>query len=114
MTRLPDPVEANIKQWTRTNSEHTNERAEARGAADDITWGIFGVIGEATGFPFGDVAGLDVVEFGCGTTYFSAWLVRCGTRPIGVDPTPVQLETARRMQTQTGLEFPLLTDAWRL
>ena len=33
----------------------------------------------------GDVAGLDVVELGCGTAYFSAWLARQGARPVGVD-----------------------------
>ena len=37
----------------------------------------------------GDVAGLDVVELGCGTAYFSAWLARSGARPVGVDvPRP--------------------------
>ena len=50
----------------------------------------------------GDVAGLDVVELGCGTAYFSAWLARRGARPVGVDVTPAQLETARRMQRETA------------
>jgi hypothetical protein len=31
----------------------------------------------------GDVAGLDVIELGCGTAYFSAWLARRGARPTG-------------------------------
>ena len=35
-----------------------------------------------------DVAGNDVVELGCGTAYFSAWLARRGARPVGVDVTP--------------------------
>jgi SAM-dependent methyltransferase len=56
----------------------------------------------------GDVSGLDVVELGCGTAYFSAWLARRGARVVGVDPTPAQLETARRMQRETGIEFPLI------
>ena len=55
-----------------------------------------------------DVAGKDVIELGCGTAYFSAWLARRGARPVGVDITPAQLETARQMQRETGLEFPLL------
>jgi len=57
---------------------------------------------------FGDVAGLDAVELGCGTAYCSAWLARMGARVVGVDPTPAQLETARRMQQEFGLEFPLV------
>jgi SAM-dependent methyltransferase len=56
----------------------------------------------------GDVSGLDVVELGCGTAYFSAWLARRGARPVGVDPTPAQLETARALQRETGIEFPLV------
>ncbi len=31
-----------------------------------------------------------------------------GARPVGVDVTPAQLETARRMQAETGLVFPLV------
>ena len=56
----------------------------------------------------GDVAGLDVVELGCGTAYFSAWLAKRGARPVGVDPTPAQLATARMLQQEFGLEFPLI------
>ena len=55
-----------------------------------------------------DVDGKDVVELGCGTAYVSAWLARRGARPVGVDITPAQLETARAMQREFGLEFPLI------
>jgi ubiquinone/menaquinone biosynthesis C-methylase UbiE len=54
------------------------------------------------------VAGLDVVELGCGTAYFSAWLARRGARAVGVDPTPAQLDTARRLQQATGIELELV------
>ena len=56
----------------------------------------------------GDVAGKDVVELGCGTAYVSAWLARRGARATGVDVTEEQLATARRMQAEHGLEFPLI------
>jgi SAM-dependent methyltransferase len=56
----------------------------------------------------GDVNGLDAVELGCGTAYFSAWLARRCARVVGVDPTPAQLATARRLQHETGIEFPLI------
>jgi SAM-dependent methyltransferase len=56
----------------------------------------------------GDVRGLDVVELGCGTAYFSAWLARRGARPTGVDVTPAQLESARRCQDRFGIWFPLI------
>ena len=50
-----------------------------------------------------DVDGKDVVELGCGTAYFGAWLARRGARVVGVDVTPAQLETARRMEEEFGL-----------
>jgi SAM-dependent methyltransferase len=56
----------------------------------------------------GDVSGRDVIELGCGTAYFSAWLARRGARPVGVDLTRAQLDTAHRLQAEHGLDFPLL------
>ncbi len=55
-----------------------------------------------------DVAGLVVIELGCGTAYVSAWLARRGARPVGIDNSQAQLETATRFQRGFGLEFPLL------
>jgi SAM-dependent methyltransferase len=55
-----------------------------------------------------DVAGLDAIELGCGTGYVSAWLARRGARPVGIDNSQAQLETAKRFQHEFGLEFPLL------
>jgi len=110
----PDPAQrsdsssANVAQLTRMNREHTDSRAQEQWAAEEITWGAFGVPDTTLGSPLGEVAGLDIVELGCGTAYFSAWLARRGGRPVGVDPTPAQLETARRMQARGGPQFPLL------
>ena len=69
---------------------------------------MFGVREDAIGSPLGDVSGLDVVELGCGTAYFSAQLAYRGARPVGVDPTPAQLATARRMMEAAGVSFPLV------
>jgi len=51
---------------------------------------------------------LDVIELGCGTAYISAWLARRGARPVGVDTSEAQLATARALQEDFGLEFPLI------
>ena len=55
-----------------------------------------------------DLTGLDAIELGCGTAYVSAWLARRGARVVGIDNSPKQLETARRLQAEHGLDFPLL------
>ena len=105
---LPDSIAGNVAEWTRKNAEYTDARAERSWAPGELTWGVFGVGESAIGSPLGDVSGLDVVELGCGTAYFSAQLAYRGARPVGVDPTPAQLATAHRMQAQGGPVFPLI------
>ena len=105
---LPDSIAGNIADWTRSNEQYTDARAEVAWAPQAITWGVFGVREDEIGSPLGEVAGLDVVELGCGTAYFAAQLAHRGARPVGVDPTPAQLATARRMQEQMDLHFPLV------
>src|SRR5688572_10178703 len=105
---LPDSIAANVASWTKSNEQFTDGQAERAWAPQDLTWGVFGVREDAIGSPLGDVSGLDVIELGCGTAYFSAQLALRGARPVGVDPTPAQLATARRMQERTGPVFPLV------
>src|SRR4029077_16670072 len=38
----------------------------------------------------------------------SAWLSRRGVRVVGIDNSEAQLDTARRLQRQYGLDFPLI------
>jgi SAM-dependent methyltransferase len=100
-------VERNIELWTRTNAEFTDAQARRKWEQEEIGWGLWSVPESELGI-LPHVDGLDVVELGCGTAYFSAWLARGGARVVGVDPTPAQLETARRCQAELGLEFPLV------
>jgi SAM-dependent methyltransferase len=52
-----------------------------------------------------DLAGLDAIELGCGTGYVSAWMARRGARVVGIDNSARQLDTARRLQREHGLDF---------
>ena len=103
----PEYVPHNIEIWTKANLEHTGPEAHGAWSQDDITWGVFAIPDSSVGV-FEDVAELDVVELGCGTAYFSAWLAKRGARPVGVDPTAAQLATAREMQQVFDLHFPLV------
>lgn len=87
---LPDSIAANVAEWSQTNAQFTDAAAERAWAPQPLAWGVFEVREDAIGSPLGDVAGLDVVELGCGTAYFSAQLARLGARPVGVDPTPAR------------------------
>jgi SAM-dependent methyltransferase len=103
----PDYVALNRERWTAANQEFTDAAATRSWGEGEIGWGVFGVSEQDVGV-LGDVSGLDVVELGCGTAYFSAWLARRGARPVGVDITQAQLDTARRCMARAELEFPLI------
>ena len=96
-------VDPNVEAWTRANADYTDARAEAAWAKDEVDWGIWHVP-ESELHALPDVTGKDVVELGCGTGYVGAWLKKLGAaRVVGVDPTPAQLETARRCNERFGL-----------
>jgi SAM-dependent methyltransferase len=99
--------EKNVELWTKQNAEFTDRDARRAWEKEEFSWGIWGVPESEVGV-FGDVSGLDAVELGCGTAYCSARLARMGANVVGVDPTPAQLATARRMQAEFGLDFPLV------
>jgi len=97
----------NREVWTKANAEYTDRRARQAWASEEIDWGMFSGP-EAEIGALGDVRAKDVIELGCGTAYFGAWLAKRDARVTGVDVTPAQLETARRMQEEFDLHFPLI------
>ncbi|MGH7722304.1 MAG: class I SAM-dependent methyltransferase [Candidatus Dormibacteria bacterium] len=106
MTAAPDDhVARNRAYW--------NERAAGyvetgrRNWASEPCWGMFR-IPESEVQILPDVDGLDVIELGCGTAYVGAWLARRGARVVGIDGSDAQLDTARALQAEHGLHFPLL------
>jgi SAM-dependent methyltransferase len=113
LDHVPD-VRTNRELWTTINSLYTDDDAVRAWTSAEVTWGLFR-IPERDVKVLGDVRGLDVVELGCGTAYVSAWLARRGARPVGVDVTAAQLETAARCQERFGPAFPLVqADAERV
>jgi SAM-dependent methyltransferase len=108
LPELPEYAVRNRASWTKSNADYTDRRAPADWAQEEITWGMCRVR-EAHLRMLPNVAGKDVVELGCGTAYVGAWLKRRGARRVvGVDVTPAQLETARRMDEEFGLGLELV------
>jgi SAM-dependent methyltransferase len=106
MSPSEDSVARNVQIWTEDDA-YLIESGRRAWASDKPSWGIWPVPeSEVRALP--EVAGKDVVELGCGTAYWSAWLARRGARVVGVDPTPAQLERARHFQSEFQLEFPLV------
>jgi SAM-dependent methyltransferase len=104
---LPDYVVANRAAWDAYAPDYV-AAGERNWATDDPTWGIWSVPESQVGMLPGDLAGKDAIELGCGTAYVSSWLAQRGARVTGIDNSPAQLETARRLQREHGLDFPLL------
>jgi len=105
--QLPEYVRANRGYWDGLAHQYVDAGQRAWSSAEPY-WGIWGIPESEVGFLPEDVNGLDVIELGCGTAYVSAWLARRGAKPVGIDNSPKQLETARQLQVEHGLEFPLL------
>jgi SAM-dependent methyltransferase len=108
LSDLPDYALKNRDEWTKVNAEYTDARAESRWSRPKIAWGVNDVLeDEVHALP--DFTGKDVIELGCGTGYFGAWLKRDGAaRVVGMDLTPAQLATARRMDEQYGYGLELV------
>ena len=103
---LPEYVQRNRAAWDRWAAGFA-EWAPRAWAQDEPSWGTFSVPDSKIGALPRSVDGMDVIELGCGTAYVSAWLAKRGAKPVGIDNSPQQLKTARRMQEQFAIEFPL-------
>jgi SAM-dependent methyltransferase len=108
MTSRADPddhVARNRAAWNVEAAQYADQGR--RNWSSEPSWGIWG-IPESDAHILPDVAGLDVIELGCGTGYVSAWLARLGARPVGIDMSEKQLATARALQDEHDLHFPLI------
>jgi len=106
-TDLPEHVQRNRAEWDNWAADFA-ERAPGQWAASQITWGELHIPeADIQALP-ASLDGLDVIELGCGTAYVSSWLARRGAKPVGIDNSPKQIETALAMQARFGIEFPLL------
>lgn len=101
-----DYVSRNREAWGEWAAEFVTPGEKAWASAEPY-WGIWQVPEETLNVLPEHLSGLDTIELGCGTGYVSAWLARRGAAPVGVDLTPGQLATARRLQQEHGIDFPL-------
>ncbi len=107
MSDLPEHVARNRASWDASAPEWVAP-ARRDWARDEPWWGIFTVAESALHVLPDDLEGLDTVELGCGTGYVSSWLARRGARCVGIDNSERQLDTARAMQAEFGIDFELV------
>jgi SAM-dependent methyltransferase len=107
MTDLPEHVRRNRAVWDQWAEQYVAP-AERNWAQEEPDWGIWNVPESLLRLFPDDLAGKRAIELGCGTAYVSAWLARRGADVVGIDNSEAQLATARRLQREHGLDFPLL------
>src|SRR5258708_7550977 len=104
---LSSHAAANRRRWDEQSDEyqtrHGGQLAESGGLA-----GGGGQLPESRLRALGEVAGGDVLEFGCGAAQWSIALHQRGARVTGLDNSARQLEHARRLMAGAGVEFPLV------
>ena len=103
---LSEHAQRNRAFWDKTSDAYQERHASFIGRPEP-RWGVW-QIPEAQLQILGDVAGRDVLEFGCGAAQWSILLEQGGARPVGLDNSERQLEHARRLMAEAGVDFPLV------
>ncbi len=103
--RLTGSARANRAFWDGYSAEYQSLHQEA--LSGEPTWGLWRTPDAQLGI-LGDVAGLDVLELGCGGAQFALQLSARGARVTGLDNSEAQLAYARELQARAGLSFPLV------
>jgi SAM-dependent methyltransferase len=101
-----DAIAKNRAAWDGISDTYQAEHGSQL-AAEEVVWGGWSLPERKLGI-LGDVAGKDVLELGCGAAQFSINLARRGARCVGVDLSPRQLEHARRLTSEAGVELTLV------
>lgn len=104
---LPEHVRRNREHWDAMAADWA-DLGHRHWSQPEPSWGVWAIPErELRLFP-DDLAGQDAIELGCGTGYVSAWLARAGAKPVGIDNSAEQLATAKALQQEFGIDFPLL------
>ena len=96
----------NREAWDGRADEYQELHREMLGRTEP-RWGMW-QIPEAELRILGDVAGREVLEYGCGAAQWSILLAKQRARAVGLDNSSRQLEHARTLMAEAGVEFPLV------
>lgn len=105
-------VPANRSWWDREAEGYYAEHGRFLGD-DELTWGPEGLRESAAGL-LGRLAGLDVLEVGCGAAQGARWCVRAGARVAALDLSAGMLARGRRLARGPGGPALVQADAGRL
>jgi SAM-dependent methyltransferase len=100
-----DPERLNRSFWDDDADDYQAEH-ESQLDVDTMGWGVWD-LPEADLKVLGDVAGLDVLEYGCGAAQWAIKLARAGARVTGLDQSRSQLRHAANKVAAAGVPVPL-------
>ncbi len=103
---LTEHARKNRAHWDAESDDYEAHHAAQLERAP-CAWGVWS-IPESELNVLGDVRDRDVLEFGCGAARWSIALSRLGARCVGLDNSARQLEHARRLMAEAGVDFPLV------
>lgn len=104
---LTDHAALNRRVWDAQSDDYQARHGGQLEDSGGTAWGVW-QIPESELRVLGYVAGLDVLELGCGAAQWSIALAVQEARPTGLDNSARQLEHARELMTAAGVEFPLV------
>jgi SAM-dependent methyltransferase len=97
----------NRASWDACADEYQAKHGAQLAESGGLAWGT-AQIPESELQVLGDVAGKDILEFGCGAAQWSIALAHAGARPVALDLSERQLDHARRLMAAANVEFPLV------
>src|ERR1051326_7745820 len=104
---LTEHARKNRAMWEASSVSYEKQHATTLSGEKALAWGMWR-IPEAELHILGEVAGKDVLELGCGAARWSIGLARQGARSVGLDFSSQQLQHARRLMEEAGVDFPLI------
>jgi SAM-dependent methyltransferase len=99
-------VRKNRRYWDGAAETYQRDHAVQLGSRRPV-WGTWSIPESKLG-ALGDVAGLDVLEYGCGGGQWSRWLAEAGARVVGLDLSFSQLRHALQLRERTRASFTLV------
>jgi SAM-dependent methyltransferase len=105
-TELSEHARRNRRYWDATADDYQARHGAFIGRPEP-RWGIWQLPEDELRI-LGDVRGKDVLELGCGAAQWSILLAKRGAWPVGLDNSDRQLDHARRLMSEAGVDFPLV------
>ena len=100
-------AERNQRAWDARAELYQSLHGPQLAQSGGLAWGVW-QLPESQLRVLGEVRDRDVLEFGCGAAQWSIALAAAGARVTGLDLSARQLEHARVLMTQAGVDFPLV------